>query len=137
MDETQIAEAVGTENLVRHDRKEFQQFYSELGISDIDIAGYNFNLSFQMAKSTNTLSQVLIMHEANLDSRPKKEFDAALLVLRERFGSPQRVGTSENMVWIFPSTTIAIGITYIDGIMSFLSIRFFPTVAGTKHQAGF
>jgi hypothetical protein len=99
-------------------------WYSELCIPDVEIGDYPFFVQFQMDKVTGTLRRVVIKHEGELDKEPTGALNTARRVLSERFGKPKREGTSDTLVWAFPTTTIDLSMS---NILAQVSVAFNPT----------
>jgi hypothetical protein len=122
----EIIAAVGS-HIRKVPREEYPNAWSELCIPDVEIGDYPFLVQFQMEKVTGTLTQVLIKHEEELDKEPTGAFNTARRVLSERFGQPKREGTSDTLVWAFPTTTITLSMFYIENILATVGIGFKPT----------
>ena len=86
-----------------------------------------------MSVADEALSQALIRHQADdVDRAPLGAFRAAQSILSERFGNPRRLGTSNAFVWEFPTTTIELETFFIEGVVSEVPIRFFPSAPGAS-----
>jgi hypothetical protein len=124
----EIIEAVGKENLRRvEETRSFNEFYADLTIPNVAIGQYEFDVVFQMGNETDRLEQVLISYEEDPDRSPTSAFKAALKLLTEKFGSPERIGTSDEFQWRFPTTTIEASTMFVEGVASSVHIRFFPS----------
>ena len=122
----EIIAAVGS-HIRKGPREDGDSWYSELCIPDVEIGDYPFFVQFQMDKVTGTLRRVMIKHEEELDKEPTGALNTARRVLSERFGQPKREGTSDTLVWAFPTTTIRLTMHYIEDIMAAVGVAFNPT----------
>jgi hypothetical protein len=130
MTESEIIEAVGSARLRRIPREIGNNWYAELTIQNVEIGRFPFDITFQMANDTDRLQQVIIRHEASPNKEPTSEFRSTMQILSERFGQPQRVGTSDSWSWTFPTTTIYLDTFCIEDMASFIAIRFTPSDRG-------
>ncbi|WP_092090416.1 hypothetical protein [Bradyrhizobium brasilense] len=125
MQNTEIIAAVGSENLKIDPREQYGSFYSEISIPEVKIGEHSFHVVFQM-DGDDRLAQVLIRHDS--DREPVRAFTAAKSLLSERFGSPERQGTTDEFFWRFPTTTISLSTIFLRGIsLSHVVIVFIPT----------
>ena len=127
MTRSELIAAVGVEHLRTTPRQLFKDAYTELIIPRVEIGRYDFEIQFQMSIAADRLQQVLIRHEGDLATEPRGAHSAALKVLTERFGRPQRVATSDEMLWPFKTTTIYLDMLYNQDVMAYVAIRFRPS----------
>lgn len=128
MTDSEIVSVVGIEKLGRIARAEYQGLYADLEIPRIDVGRYEFKVIFQMNSETDKLTQVLVQHmPEDQRSEPKDAFNTAKKLLSERFGAPERQGTSDTWLWRFPTTVIDLQYFYIEDIMSVVAVRYIPT----------
>jgi hypothetical protein len=80
-----------------------------------------------MEDETDRLTQVLVSYKDTELSDPRGVLGVARCVLTERFDKPERVGTADIWQWSFRTTHIELSMTYLPGVLSCVSIRFFPT----------
>lgn len=126
MTSEEIISIVGSANIRRGNRKQYKGSYAELTIPDVKIETFPFDVIFQMADDNDRLHQVLITHD-DLDlADPQRAFEAARRMLTERFGKPERVGTTDAWLWAFKSTYIYLEKIYLPDIVGSAYIRFRP-----------
>src|SRR4051794_20679551 len=101
-----IIRTVGAENLRRTERAQYAGCYAEMIIPSVPVGSYSFKVVFQMDQETHRLSNVLLQYEDLTHSDPSATFRVALKLLTERFGTPDRIGTTNDLSWRFPTTTI-------------------------------
>jgi hypothetical protein len=76
---------------------------------------------------------VLISYEHSEPSKePTAAVNAARRILTERFGAPSRDGTSNDWLWLFPTTTIRLSVLFIEDISSSAFICFTATAEAPK-----
>jgi hypothetical protein len=129
----EIIDTVGAGMVKRSERQKYQGAYSDLWIPHVMIGPHSFKVIFQMNDETNCLNQVLLSYVDSETTNPKNVFDAAHRVLTERFGRPERVGTSDSWQWAFETTHIDLSALYIPSVVSGASIRFFPAARPKPH----
>jgi hypothetical protein len=122
-------------------RMEFFAQYADYAIPEFKIEGQSFTVFFQMDKSTNKLSQVLVRLNEQMALIPREElFNRLASSLSREYGKPtgqkderytfkrkyKRIELER--AWKFPATTVELGYGWDDQIFaSLLTIRYFPT----------
>jgi hypothetical protein len=123
----EVAMAAGAERVQRTVRQSFQRFYSDMKIPNVPIGQLAFDVIFQMDDQSHRLRQVLVLHQCDPSREPTEEASTTRAVLEERFGEPKKAETRDTLLWVFPTTTIALDSFCIAGSMSAVGVRFFPT----------
>lgn len=123
----QVLMAVGVERVQRTPRQQFLQCYSDMKIPNVPVGGLPFDVIFQMDEQSHQLRQVLVLHRCDPSREPTEETSATRAVLEERFGKTEPVEGRNTLLWLFPTTTIALDSACIAGNMSVVGVRFFPT----------
>src|SRR5947209_7188490 len=130
MSEAEIIVSVGKEQLKKTPRQKYQGMYSDLMIPSVDVGKIPFDIIFQMEEASNQLSQVLVSNIGDPQLGCAGAVAAARKLLTERFGTPERIGSSDGWQWVFPTTTIEIFALEIEDISADTYVRFFPTKTG-------
>lgn len=135
----EIISAVGLDRLRQIPLETGKDWYAELAIPDVDIGRNAFDITFQMSSETDRLKQVLIRHEDATNRPQEMQFQETLEIIAEKFGQPARIGTSNEWMWEFPTTTIFLEAFYIEDIASFIAVRFTPSQQHTaiRQQSAF
>jgi hypothetical protein len=123
----EVIQVAGADRVQRTERQRYLRFYSDLKIPNLQLGQLSFDAIFQMDEQSDRLRQVLVLHQCDPSRQPTEEASTTRTVLEERFGEPQQAGPRETLVWVFPTTTIALESFYIAGSMSAVGVRFFPT----------
>ncbi len=123
----EVLQAVGAERVQRTAQQKYQRFYSDMKIPNVPVGGLAFDVIFQMDDQSHRLRQVLILHQCDPSREPTQEVDTTRTVLQERFGEPKQTEAKNTLLWVFPTTTIALDSFCIAGSMSAVGVRYFPT----------
>ena len=123
----EVLVAVGAARVQRTERRNYQRFYSTMKIPNVPLGGLSFDVAFQMDEQSHRLRQVLITHQCDPSREPSQEASMTQTVLEERLGKPQPAGTGKTLLWVFPTTTIALDSFHIAGTASTVGVRYFPT----------
>jgi len=129
MTERELVAAINSAELLHIHREDYLSHYADYSLPNLDVAGFYFDVTFQMDKNSNRLSQVLIKHDADPHTKPTKAFSSALKLLTEKLGKPERAGTSDEFVWKFPTTTVCLSVYFSEEILSFVSVIYCPTAS--------
>ena len=127
MTELEIIDSIGNEYVFRKTREDFGKYYSELTIPIVEIGPYDFAILFQMNKLNDRLSKVLIRHDGEPDENQADAANSSRRILTEKYGVPQREGTTNAWIWRFPTTTIVMSHHVIADLFSFTAIAYMPT----------
>jgi len=104
-------------------------------IGNLLVGKWYFNVIFQFSRETRGLDAVLIQHDSDDVSHfPSKIVSDSIHLLSEKYGTPNRIGTSEDWRWAFKTTTIDLSALYIENIVSTVSIHFFPTISAIANK---
>jgi hypothetical protein len=122
-----VLRAAGPERVQRTARQAYLRFYSDMKIPNVPVGKLAFDVIFQMDEQSHRLRQVLVLHQCDPSREPTDETNTTRAVLEERFGKPQQAGPRNTPVWAYPTTTIALESFRIEGHMSAVGVRFFPT----------
>ena len=94
MSANDVLSVMGDE-IVRTDRQDFEGFYSDMIVPNSLVGEYVFEALLQMRTSDGRLGRVIVRHTADLMSPPNAVRSAVASILSERFGPPQRIGTTD------------------------------------------
>lgn len=116
--------------------------YAEYIIPDYRVESDPYTVIFQMDNRTNRLAQVLIRSgEYSKDSPYLRAFDRLEALLSQKYGSVRyrkdnddRQFMKRERQWVFPTTTIELSYTFMQGISSDLTIRYYPTAASDTNK---
>ena len=122
-------------------RMEFFAQYADYVIPEFKMEGQSFTVFFQMDKSTDKLSQVLVRLNEQVALTSREElFNHLASSLSREYGKPtgqkderytfkrKYKGIELERAWKFPATTVELGYGWDDQIYaSILTIRYFPT----------
>ena len=127
MTREQILENVEDTNLTEIGRIEFKDFYSDLVINNVQIGDFYFDIFFQMGNQSHTLEHVLIKCEMHSNEDPSPIIDECKTVLSERYKPVERLGTSDQWMICYPTTSILLTSLLIDDDAYWVSIIFMRT----------
>lgn len=122
-------------------REEFFASYAAYVLPEFKLEGESFTVYFQMDKSTDELSQVLVRLNETMALTPREKlFNRLAASLSREYGKPSEQkderfsfrrkykGIQLERTWKFPTTSVELGYGWDDQIYSsLLTIRYFPT----------
>ena len=141
MSEAELLKAFNSRLKKLPGRMEFMAQYADYVIPEFKLEGESFTVFFQMDKSTNKLSQVLVRLNEQVALTPREPlFNRLASSLTRAYGKPSEQkderysfkrkyrGIELERTWKFPATTVELGYGWDDQIYaSLLTIRYFPT----------
>lgn len=141
MSEAELLKAFNSRLKKLPSRMEFMAQYADYVIPEFKLKGESFTVYFQMDKSTNKLSQVLVRLNEQVALTPREQlFNRLASSLSREYGKPtgqkderysfmqKYKGIELERTWKFPATTVELGYGWDDQIYaSLLTIRYFPT----------
>lgn len=116
--------------------------YAEYVIPDYSVENDPYTVIFQMDNRTNRLAQVVIRSgEYSKDSPYMGAFDRLEALLTQKYGpvryrkdDDDRRFMKHERQWVFPTTTIELSYTFMQGISSDLTIRYYPTASSDANK---
>ncbi len=116
--------------------------YAEYVIPDYRVESDPYTVIFQMDNRSNRLVQVIIRSgEYSKDSPYLGAFDRLEALLSQKYGPARYRKDDDNRrfvkrerQWVFPTTTIELYYTFMQGISSDLTIRYYPTASSDANK---
>lgn len=116
--------------------------YAEYVIPDYRVESDLYTVIFQMDNRTNRLAQVLIRSgEYSKDSPYLGAFDRIEALLTQKYGpvryrkdDDDRRFVKRERQWVFPTTTIGLSYTFMQGISNGVTIRYYPTASSDANK---
>lgn len=138
MSEKELLEIFKSELKKLPKRENFNKWYADYSIPNYEINGRKYIVYFQMDGETNKLSQILVQDFAmKADSSKEIYFNGLEALLTRKYGTPGYTKNdrksyliSLSRQWVFPTTTIELGYSWMDEIATIITIRYFPTKSG-------
>jgi len=127
MTASELREAIGDELEESASRRDFKKYYADYHLSDIEIDGDSYQVIFQFDKETDRLAQVLLRRDCDTFAPPVLAYQSVEALLTRKYGAPTlRSGEPLDQVtqWIFPTTSIELMLTFVEGVTSMISIRY-------------
>lgn len=120
----------------------YQGTYAEYVIPDYSVESDPYTVIFQMDNRTNRLAQVLIRSEEySKDSPYLAAFDRLEALLSQKYGSVRYRKDDDDgrfvkreRQWVFPTTTIELSYTFMQGISNDLTVRYYPTASSDANK---
>lgn len=138
----ELAQTFGSQLQKLPKRDIYRGSYAEYVISNYKVDNDLYTVIFQMDNRTNRLTQVLVRSEEYSKEFPYlSAFDRLEALLTQKYGPVryQKDGNEGRFVrrerqWVFPTTTIDLSYSFMQGISNGLTIRYYPTASSDANK---